>query len=262
MENLDSNLIELNRTIYLVALIEACRKGPLSKVEKLLEQGVPINWQDKDGHTPLLAAAYEGASVILSFLIDKGANVQVTDHEGRTALMMAVKADSLRKVEILLSEGAQVNVKDKKGMTALMYAASFGRKEMVEMLLRNMAEVNTSDNEGLTPLMYATKSVYMAEKFTEILETFAPILGKQDKEPPKEDASVENVELLLKRRAKIDSQDNEGRTALMYAVMNNSVAKAALLVKMGADPKLKDRSGKVAAKYIIPQYKKVFRPYL
>jgi ankyrin repeat protein len=54
------------------------------------------------------------------------------------------------------------------------------------------------------------------------------------------------IGLLIDRGARIDEQDNRGRTALMIAAGLNHTAAAELLIKRGADTALRDHSGKSA----------------
>jgi ankyrin repeat protein len=53
--------------------------------------------------------------------------------------------------------------------------------------------------------------------------------------------------LLIDRGARLDDQDNRGRTALMIAAELNHAAAADLLLARGADKSLKDKQGKTAA---------------
>jgi ankyrin repeat protein len=57
---------------------------------------------------------------------------------------------------------------------------------------------------------------------------------------------VEVMTLLLDHGAKIDDQDNRGRTALMIAAELNHEAAVDLLLAHGADKTLRDKQGKKA----------------
>jgi ankyrin repeat protein len=54
------------------------------------------------------------------------------------------------------------------------------------------------------------------------------------------------VEYLLKKGAKVDSQDNKGKTALIYAVQNGWVQNVKLLLKYGANKNIKGKGQKTA----------------
>jgi len=51
---------------------------------------------------------------------------------------------------------------------------------------------------------------------------------------------------LLKAGAKLDLQDADGRTALMYAAQANDAASVRLLLSRGADRDLRDKAGGTA----------------
>ena len=55
---------------------------------------------------------------------------------------------------------------------------------------------------------------------------------------------VKVMTLLLDRGARLDDQDNRGRTALMIAAELNHAAAVDLLLARGADKSLKDKQGK------------------
>jgi ankyrin repeat protein len=57
---------------------------------------------------------------------------------------------------------------------------------------------------------------------------------------------IEVMTLFLDRGARLDDQDNRGRTALMIAAELNHEAAVDLLLARGADKTLKDKQGKTA----------------
>ena len=56
----------------------------------LLAAGAGVDGADRQGRTPLIAAAYMGHADIVGALLDAGASVDHADCEGRTALAVAV----------------------------------------------------------------------------------------------------------------------------------------------------------------------------
>jgi len=57
---------------------------------------------------------------------------------------------------------------------------------------------------------------------------------------------VEVMTLLIERGARLDEQDNRGRTALMIAAELGHTPAVDLLLAHGADKSLKDKQGKTA----------------
>jgi hypothetical protein len=57
---------------------------------------------------------------------------------------------------------------------------------------------------------------------------------------------TDSVKLLLKRGARINAQDTDGNTALMFAAMQSDIALAEVLLSQGANASPKNRKGKTA----------------
>ncbi|OUM65345.1 hypothetical protein PIROE2DRAFT_27305, partial [Piromyces sp. E2] len=55
-------------------LIEACRIGDWKIVNLLIENGVDVNKENKDGNTPLIEACNQGYNNIVNLLIENGAD--------------------------------------------------------------------------------------------------------------------------------------------------------------------------------------------
>ncbi|MCJ7665283.1 MAG: ankyrin repeat domain-containing protein, partial [Actinobacteria bacterium] len=70
-------------------LFEACEKGNLEDVKRLLKQSADVNVKNIDGWTALMYAAYNGQTEIAEMLIYNGADVNVKNNDGWTALMYA-----------------------------------------------------------------------------------------------------------------------------------------------------------------------------
>ena len=70
-------------------LWEAARSGNTAQVERLIDQGAPVNAPDKMGKTALMLAAMNGQTATAQKLLALGANAALTDHEGLTAAQQA-----------------------------------------------------------------------------------------------------------------------------------------------------------------------------
>ena len=104
-------------------LLEACLKGKMHDVNKLIRLGANVNWQLEDGET---------------------------------CLMLAVECKIKESVkQLLLCNDINVNIRDKLGGTALSSAA-FRLIEILQLLLDHQdIVVDIKDNDGWTPLTYA-----------------------------------------------------------------------------------------------------------
>jgi uncharacterized protein len=114
---------------------------------------------------------------------------------------------------------------DRSGKAAIVYAAARGFSSLMDHLLAAGVDVNARYGNDLTALMWAA--------------------GYSNDVPEAE--GLATVALLLDKGARIDDSDDRGRTALMIASEAGHTGVVDLLLKRGADPKLKDKSGKNAA---------------
>ena len=101
-------------TIMITIMYDSCDSGDLNDedieiFQKVLESGIDINYQNKDGRTLLMAAAMHGVIELVQIYIDYGADLNVQDNDGQTALMLASLNDELEVVQLLLDNGANKN---------------------------------------------------------------------------------------------------------------------------------------------------------
>jgi ankyrin repeat protein len=111
-------LVDLRDNDGKTALRLAAEKG---SVKDLIARGADPNVPDKDGTTPLMAAAAgsHGASVELMLQgKQRPAKLDQQDANGGTALMRAAANGDVRSVQALKDAGATLDLKDKNGRTA------------------------------------------------------------------------------------------------------------------------------------------------
>lgn len=90
-------------------------------VEYFLGKGVDVNKTDKEGNTPLMAAAAARETAVLELFLSKAKNINAQNLKGESALTYAVRYGSPDAVNLLLAKGADVNVKDKDGNNLGVY---------------------------------------------------------------------------------------------------------------------------------------------
>ena len=180
------------------ALHMAARSGHRDLLEWLVQRPkVNVNYQDKNGLSPLTIAVSQGRDAIVHLLLKKGVDTSLTDKDGLTALMMAVIDENQGFVVLLLDHGAGVNAKNNDGKTPLMLAVDKGHEAIVYLLLQYGATIEAPDQSGKTPIDVAVSEGYQiiekllgfGESGTAIADrdrfwrTFSRIqmpLGKQD----------------------------------------------------------------------------------
>ena len=148
-------------------------------------------------------------SIILMFLIGCG----------KPSIHEAVATGNIEIVRLYLSAGVDVNLEGSfdsyKGKTLLGVAASNGYKEIAELLINNGADVEGSQG----PLKWSPLHFAVWREHEEL------------------------VDLLISKKADVNSVDVNGNTALHYAVFDGSQKIVALLIAKGADVNLKNYSG-------------------
>merc|ERR1719150_1844362 len=139
------------------ALLDAAKKGNLTRVQKLLNPE-NINCRDSQGRnsTPLhLAAGYNNLEVA-DFLLENGADVNAQDKGGLIPLHNASSYGHLDIAALLIRYHTVVNATDKWGFTPLHEAAQKGRTQLCALLLAHGADPTLKNQEGQTPLDLAS----------------------------------------------------------------------------------------------------------
>lgn len=154
-------------------LFYGASSGNLDMVLKAIFLGAPTDAVDENGRTPLMFAAGEGHSDIVSVLLEDTlevdyangkkrsipikTNVNAQDPNGATALMAAALQGHTDIIKILIKEGANLNMKSKRGDTALLLAATLGHADVVKILMEHGANQKLANNAGTSPLNAAIK---------------------------------------------------------------------------------------------------------
>jgi len=133
-------------------LTHACEFGTaIEVVAYLIGEGAVLDSRaDRDGFTPLVAAAYRGNVDVMEALIAAGADIHV-DHGA--PLEWAALFDQLGAVECLLGAGADPDEKAGHDNTALISAAgdrADQRTEVVAALLEAGARVDERGADGMS----------------------------------------------------------------------------------------------------------------
>ncbi|KAK7328415.1 hypothetical protein VNO77_22521 [Canavalia gladiata] len=124
----------------------------ISYVDKLLENGVNIDFHDKEGLTALHKAIIGKKEAVISHLLRKGASPHVKDKDGATPLHYAVQVGSKTAVKLLIKYKADVNVADNEGWTPLHVAIQSRNRDIAKVLLVNGADKTRKNKDGKTAL--------------------------------------------------------------------------------------------------------------
>lgn len=135
------------------------------------------------------------------------------------SVIIACWAGDAEWIQAFLREGGDPNAKDSTGLTLFARACARGNTPVVQDLIDHKASLELV-SEGKTPLMWASYT------------------GK---------AGV--VNLLIKNKVKLETQDEQGSTAFMLAAQEEELSCAESLLKAGANMKAKDKAGITARMY-------------
>lgn len=163
----------------------------------------------------------------LADVISRGGNPNVADEHGQTALMLAANPplDQVR-FRMLARAGADLEARRKKdGATGLHLACNGGMADAAEEWILAGADIHARLPEGATPLMLGASWLRI-------------------------------VRLLLASGARVNDVDQDGHTALVYAIHHQSwflaidqLEAMRLLIAAGTDLTLRDNKGRTPLAY-------------
>jgi len=152
------------------ALMQACggNTADVRLVELLLSYGADINLSTSAGLTALLVASIYGHVAIAKLLLDCHANPNHETEYGTPLLYAATQGHS-GIVSLLIKAGASVDKtsslrKHFHGCSPLIIAAAYGHMECVRLLLASGANSKLCNDDGRTALMLAIR-----ENHTEVI---------------------------------------------------------------------------------------------
>jgi len=120
-------------------------------------------------------------------------------------LLTAAEKGDTQQVLKLLKEGTDINAADENSRTALHWAAAHGLEALAQGLLGAGADINAADAFGMTPLHYAASQ------------------------------NVKVAKVLLANGAQVNVRNEDGDTALAYAMRRGHPEMEALLRQHGAE---------------------------
>jgi ankyrin repeat protein len=199
-------------------LIAAVQSGQTDMVKMLVDAGVDLTARAKNGWTPLHYAVSAKDSDTAQLLLDHGVLSQLCNHPSTMRLVLEPELElRLPKVDVSASvqerpaaADESINQLDNGGFSKLHRAAMAGNAEAALELLKDGADPNVEQGTHLgAPLQYAAARGHIITVLT-----------------------------LLRHGAKVDSEDDIGRTPLAWAAEDGRPYAAKILLDAGADPNI------------------------
>ncbi len=198
-------------------LIAAANSGDLEAMRKAVAASGRPGARTLEGETALAAAARRGHFEAVRYLLAQGADPNVRDALGQTPLMGAVLNEDRWLTRLLLRNGADPDLADAVGQTPLVSAIRFGRVAAARELLAAGADADLA----VAPLRTGMRRLFPAKGISSLLWAI-------------NEGQAEIVEAIVKRGARLNAQDDEGRTPLYWAVFYNEEKIARSLFDRGA----------------------------
>jgi len=118
-------------------------------LKKHIANGVDVNFDSGDGHTPLLMAAMYDQPEAVKYLLEAGADPNLLTSSGSAPMLVATQYGKLEIVKMLVAAGVDVNTIYGNGYTtALREAIAYGHVDVAKYLIDAGADIAFKNSLG------------------------------------------------------------------------------------------------------------------
>ncbi|MDR0719617.1 MAG: ankyrin repeat domain-containing protein, partial [Treponema sp.] len=221
-------------------LHEAARSGNIRIMKTLLDRGAEVNSQDAKGNSVLHIAVPAGNhQEALELFLSKGANINLRDEHGDSPLHVVIMLNRPQEIiQLLLARGSDVSIRNAEGKTALYLAIEEEEARYVPLLIMYKSDIFAADNAGITPF---ERSLINESPILYSLITSESVFQNDSQGNTmlhiaiKNRASIEVINYIIDREARVNARNKEGDTPLLLAVRLNEQVSGELLLSKDAD---------------------------
>ncbi|XP_014670914.1 PREDICTED: ankyrin repeat domain-containing protein 24-like [Priapulus caudatus] len=259
----DPDIMDASDSEGMTPLLHAVSTQKIECLRLLVKMGASIDAQDSCGHSGIALATYAGWFEGLQFLLRNGGihSLRLTDKHNRTPLHAATYEQDWRILELLLNyvPADDVNKPDNEGMTPLHWAAFHSRVEHIQLLLNKGAALVYIDVDGNTALHWAAQKGSVACCRALCADPERREMVNSEENTGKTAihlAAATGHQQVIKELATIhccnlDALDEDERTPLHWAAVTGQHRCISTLLKLGANPSVRDISGITPMDYAV-----------
>ncbi|XP_055625779.1 uncharacterized protein LOC129768279 [Toxorhynchites rutilus septentrionalis] len=231
-----STLINSLDYLSFTPLMTAAACGRLDIAMTLLQHGANPSFVNDYGYTALHSAVHSGnRQIVEALLAQPGNNLNALADDNVSAISLAISQNDTRMIQFLLTKGARIMTHQ------LIHAAYFNHYHMVRTLLdRDSSLLNEAvDVAGRSLLVYAVIDVnlpmveYLLAKDIDVNKRTHGDLTALHIAASKNQPEL--CDRLIQAGCDRDAVDDEGRTALVIALLQEFLTVANLLIERGVN---------------------------
>ncbi|XP_067670660.1 serine/threonine-protein phosphatase 6 regulatory ankyrin repeat subunit A-like [Haliotis asinina] len=128
----------------------ACHGGNVEMVTCIISEHLAdIDSRGKDGHTPVMVAAGQGHTRVVTLLVEAGCDMSHVTDSGNNILHVTCAGGHITTVKYILSKSSvNVNSRGKNERTAAMIAALSGHRDVFELLVSKGCDLLTTSHNS------------------------------------------------------------------------------------------------------------------
>lgn len=253
------NLLEGNKKYFITPFSIACNFKQYKKVEILLEKGIDPNEEYPDGRTPFTIALDTKDERMVQLLLDYGADVMQALPSGKSILDEVIDKYpsyfSSYIIPVMLNHGAPISAHSQAGVLGgldlFTPSRPFFKNCLIALLQNNQPllqkMVEHADGNSLnTRDLISGKNLLMWATCRGNQEAVNLLLNAYKNPSTLQTMRNFFITSNMPKQVDINAQDDEGRTALMWAARLGRREIYHALLRHGASADFKDRNGKTA----------------